>query len=141
MNEYLITPVNFAGQNDDVGAAAEDIDVAGGGDLDSPPTILVRHYSTLQMEVQNTGAALTDFFMLGKSHSGGQWRTMLSGADWNTLGNILIHRRTTAGNLSTLGSGAAASIKVDIRGLYAVKFQASCGTATDVLIGGQLAAS
>lgn len=150
MQNPQLNPWQFFASNDDVGASLEDITVFQGGQVTTDlalgatletAAIPVRHRSTLQLYLENGGsAALTDFALLGKMHPIGSWVTLISGATWNTLGNILIHRTTSAGNVPTLGAGASASAKVDVRGLWAVKFQASCGTSTEIGIAGQLAA-
>ena len=140
----------FIGLNDTVGSSLEDIPLTQGGQLDvdlsqgavlDTAAIPVRNRATLQFYLENTGsAALTDFALLGKMHPLGQWVTLINTNTWSTLGNILIHRTTSAGNVHTLGAGATASAKVDVRGVWAIKFQASCGTSTEVAIAGQLAA-
>jgi hypothetical protein len=150
MQNPQLNPWQFGGSNDAVGASLEDITLLQGGQLISDlsqgatietAAIPVRHRSTLQLFLSNDGsAALTDFALLGKMHPLGDWVTLINGATWNTLGNILIHRTTSAGNIPTLGASATASAKVDVRGLWAVKFQASCGTSTEVNVSGQLAA-
>lgn len=150
MQNPQLNPWQFFASNLDVGASLEDITLSQGGQLETDlsqgatletAAIPVRHRSTLQFYTANGGAAaLTDFALLGKTHPLGPWVTLINGATWNTLGNILIHRTTSAGNVPTLGAGASASAKVDVRGLWAVKFQASCGTTTELDIAGQLAA-
>ena len=150
MQNPQLNPWQFFASNEDVGASLEDITLSQGGQLETDlsqgatletAAIPVRHRSTLQFYTANGGAAaLTDFALLGKMHPLGPWVTLINGATWNTLGNILIHRTTSAGNVPTLGAGASASAKVDVRGLWAVKFQASCGTTTELDICGQLAA-
>jgi hypothetical protein len=151
MQNSQLNPWQFGGVNADVGVTLEDIPLTQGGqntliDLAQDATletaaIPVRHRATLQVFMTNAGAAaLTDFALLGKIHPTGDWVTLISGAGWNTLGNILIHRTTSTGNVSTLGAAATATAKIDVRGVWAVKFQASCGTTTAVIISGQLAA-
>ena len=150
MQNTQLNPWLFLGSNADVGAALEDIDLSQGGQLTvdlaqgatlETAAIPVRNRATLQFYLENGGsAALTDFALLGKMHPLGEWVTLINTSTWNTLGNILIHRTTSAGNVHTLGAGATASAKVDVRGVWAIKFQASCGTSTEVAIAGQLAA-
>lgn len=150
MQNPQLNPWQFYASNEDVGASLEDITLLQGGQLTNDlsqgaiietAAIPVRNRATLQFFCVNGGsAALTDFALLGKTHPLGEWVTLINGATWNTLGNILIHRTTSAGNVPTLGAGASGSAKVDVRGLWAVKFQASCGTSTEVAIAGQLAA-
>lgn len=150
MQNPQLNPWLFFASNADVGASLENIAVSQGGqteiDLSQSATIdsaaiPVRHRATLQVTIENAGAAaLTDFALLGKTHPAGEWMTLISSTAWNTLGNILIHRTTSTGNVPTLGASATATAKVDVRGLWAVKFQASCGTSTEVTVYGQLAA-
>lgn len=150
MQNPQLNPWIFGGVNAAVGSVLEDIELSQGGqtetDLSQGATIEtaaipVRHRATLQLYLGNDGAAaLTDFALLGKMHPLSDWVTLINGATWNTLGNILIHRTTSAGNVPTLGAGAYASAKVDVRGLWAVKFQASCASSTEVNVVGQLAA-
>ena len=150
MQNPQLNPWQFIGLNDTVGSSLEDIPLTQGGQLDvdlsqgavlETAAIPVRNRATLQFYLENSGAAaLTDFALLGKMHPLGQWVTLINTNTWNTLGNILIHSTTSAGNVHTLGAGATASAKVDVRGVWAIKFQASCGTSTEVTIAGQLAA-
>lgn len=150
MQNPQLNPWQFIASNADVGSTLEDIPLTQGGQATTDlaqgaaletAAIPVRNRATLQLFLKNAGsAALTDFALLGKTHPTGEWMTLINTTTWNTLGNILIHRTTTAGNVSTLAASAKATAKVDVRGLWAVKFQASCGTSTEVTIAGQLAA-
>lgn len=150
MQNPQLNPWQFIASNGDVGSTLEDIPLTQGGqatsDLSQGATletaaIPVRNRATLQLFLKNAGEpALTDFALLGKTHPTGEWMTLINTTTWNTLGNILIHRTTSAGNVPTLGAGASASAKVDVRGVWAIKFQASCETSTKVTIAGQLAA-
>lgn len=151
MQNPQLNPWPFLGSNADVGATLEDVVLSHGGQVEDvdlsqnasleTAAIPIRHRATLQFYLENSGAAaLTDFALLGKTHPLGEWVTLINSTAWNTLGNILIHRTTSAGNVPTLGASATATAKVDVRGLWAVKFQASCGTSTEVTIAGQLAA-
>jgi len=150
MHNPQLNPWLFLGSNDDVGSTLEDITLTHGGQLEGDlaqgevletAAIPVRNRSTLQLYLENSGsAALTGFALLGKMHPLGEWVTLIDSSTWNTIGNILIHKTTSTGNIATLGAGATASAKVDVRALWAVKFQASCGSSTEVTIAGQLAA-
>jgi len=150
MQNPQLNPWQFIASNADVGSTLEDIPLTQGGqatsDLSQGATletaaIPVRNRATLQFYLENDrSASLTDFALLGKMHPLGEWVTLINTNTWNTLGNILIHRTTSAGNVSTLAASATASAKVDVRGVWAIKFQASCGSSTEVTIAGQLAA-
>jgi len=150
MHNPQLNPWLFLGSNADVGSTLEDITLSHGGQAEvdlaqgallETAAIPVRNRSTLQLYLENSGAAaLTGFALLGKMHPLGEWVTLIDSSTWNTIGNILIHKTTSTGNIATLGAGATASAKVDVRGVWAVKFQASCGSSTEVAIAGQLAA-
>lgn len=150
MQNPQLNPWPFLGSNADVGSTLEDVVLSHGGQVEDvdlsqnasleTAAIPVRNRGLVQFYLENSGAAaLTNFAILGKMHPLAEWVTLLSGTDWNAHGHILIHKTTSAGNISTLGAGATASAKVDVRGVWAVKFQASCGTTTEVAVAGQLA--
>jgi len=84
------------------------------------PIILFNEHPNLHINLTNTGAALTDFALLGQVYSGGDWHTLISGATWGTVAGTL---KKYIGALNTLASGSAAYAYVDIGHLYAIKFQ------------------
>ena len=150
MQNPQLNPWPFLATNSDVGTTLEDVVLSHGGQVEDvdlsqnasleTAAIPVRNRGLVQFYLENSGAAaLTNFALLGKTHPVSEWVTLLSGTDWNSHGHILIHKATSAGNVSTLAAGATAIGKVDVRGMWAVKFQASCGTSTEVAIAGQLA--
>lgn len=82
------------------------------------------NYNNCNLAIENTGAALTDFQMLGQVYRDGPWHTLITGTAWQTVANILKKVVTSSGNLNTLGSGERAIVYVDHGFLHAVKFQA-----------------
>ena len=89
----------------------------------------------LAFEILNGATTLTDFALLGKAHSGGEFVTLLNSTGWDTVAGILKHK---VGTLKTLANAARGMAYVDIGPLYSIKFQASvaASTTTPLIKGG-----
>lgn len=83
--------------------------------------VLDGNYNNVMLSLENTGANLTDFQMLGQVYRDGPWKTLITGATWGTISGPL---KNFVGALNTLASGSSALAYYDLGYLYAVKFQA-----------------
>ena len=84
----------------------------------------------INVDVANSGQALTDFALLLQEHPDASFKTFLSGADWATATSNLTY---AASGLNTLASGSADNFHVNIRGAHAAKFQASVASSSTAL--------
>lgn len=88
----------------------------------------------LLFEAYNSGGtnALTAFILYGKFHSAGEWIQLLAGTDWDSAAGLL---KFKSGTLKTLGTTTRGAARVDVTGLWALKFVAS-STSTPLAIKG-----
>lgn len=130
--------VHFSLLNAAVGSTLEDIEgFTANANSDSTAKLPVQgkgEYMTA--EIANTGAVLTNFVLLGKTHTDGAWVTLVTGAGWATAGNLL---DIASSGLNTLADAATALIRIKTGGFVAMKFQASCATTTSLTVKGTIA--
>lgn len=81
----------------------------------------------LNIQVSNSGQALTDFALQVQEHPDAAWATLLNGTDWATATSLLL---LADSSLNTLASGSTSNIHVDVRSAHAVRFQASVASSS-----------
>lgn len=96
--------------------------------------VVYHEYVQLNCQVENaTGAAtLTDFAVMVQPVEGGDWFSLMSGADWDAE-DIQIKPFVSDTGLNTLAADGLISFRLQIGGVYAVKFQASVAAGTGSL--------
>jgi hypothetical protein len=96
---------------------------------------LSRSRSLVNVEIHNSGAAaLTAFVVQVKDHPEGEWYQLLA-AYADTSKTV----RYVVGAPATLAGGAKAHIGLLVNAPVAIRFRATCGTSTTVLIYGNAA--
>ena len=95
--------------------------------------IVIDGAETLLLDLTNTGSYALDAFQFDYSvGASASWRTLLSGTDFDSTSIPSLVFCTTTGP-HELTAGSTASLIIDVRGMYAVRFTASAsGTATSV---------
>ena len=90
--------------------------------------LIVSGLSTLGMSIDNAngGAALSAFAVQFKFSKDDAWRTVASAAADFTTPNDPVN--SASGDLTSLAANASGTLTLDIRGVYAVRIQATANT-------------
>lgn len=126
----------FTGTNTAVGSSLEVV---------GPIVFLHGQKSRLSVQLENTGAALTDFQIQivpdEVAYDAGQWHNLIQGAaDWGSSTiSIKPYADVTVGaDMSVLGDAGLGAFEIIVPGMHAVRFRASCATTTSLVVHGQL---
>jgi len=88
------------------------------------------NYDTVTLQVTSAAgsATLSDFRLSVKPHAGAEYEPFLGGADWASATENMLFCTTTVPN--TLAAEGQATVKVNVRGWYAIKFEAKVASNT-----------
>lgn len=91
------------------------------------------------VEISNDGDtnALTGFDVQCQDHPDGEFYTVLSGSDFGTPNDFMVY--SSSNSPATLAEGTKAHLRLNLNGIFALRFQATSTSGTKVTVRGGVA--